>query len=120
MTQRTWLVIAPSKPIHLEKYLQVMRRLEIFLSFAICESIHPLDIRGRTELAKWTKGDFSFYEDVGVFYQLASTPKQKTRASFEPMFSYETVANRFEDILRNWFKKAERLEPVYELYCVLF
>jgi len=118
MTQETWLVIVPSKPTHLEKYLQVMRRLEIFLSFAMCESIHPLGIRGKTEFAKWTKGDFSFYEDVGVFYQLASTPKQKTTASFEPMFRYETVANRFEDILRNWFKKAERLEPIYELYFV--
>jgi len=118
MTQRTWLVIVPSKPIHLEKYLQVMRRLEIFLSFAICEPIHPLDIRGKTEFAKVTKGDYSFCEDVGVFYQLASTPKQRTTASFEPMFSYETIANRFEDILRNWFKKAERLEPIYELYFV--
>lgn len=118
ISQRAWLFIVPSRETSFGELIQIVHRIGVLLSLATGESIYPADIRGQTELAKVTRGDYTFYEDVGAFYQLASTPKQKLTVSFEPMLSYQTVANRFEYMLRNWFRKAEQLEPVYELYFV--
>jgi len=116
VTHKGVIVIAPAREAYFEKYQQIVRRVQDFLSLALGEAVYPLDIEGQTESAKRVIGNHTLYEDVKIFYQLAVVPKQRPLSVFEPLFGYEAIANKFEHLLQNWFGKAEQLAPVYDLY----
>lgn len=118
ITERQWLVINSHKIMHIEKYMQVMRQLEVFFSLMIGRPVHPLEIKGLTKYAKTEIGDYTSFEDIGVFYQLANTLTQQNSTFLEPLVRYQDIKDRFENIISNWFAKAGELEPIYELYFV--
>jgi len=110
------IVIIPAGETHFEKYQQMARRVQDFLSLALGETVYPLDIQGQTESAKWVRGNHTLYEDVKIFYQLPSIPRERRLGVAEPLFKYTDIADKFEQLMQNWFGKAEQLAPVYDLY----
>lgn len=116
ITQRAVIVIIPAKEMHFEKHQQMVRSVQDFLSLAVGEAIYPLDIEGETESAKQVIANHTVYEDVKIFYQLPIVPKERGLGTFEPLFSYKAIAGKFEQLIKNWFGKAEQLAPVYDLY----
>jgi hypothetical protein len=71
-----------------------------------------LDIIGRGEAYKKMIDGTAYYEPIEIVYRLASpqtTPKEK--APFQMLFVFEDIKDKFETFLRNWFAKAESLNP---------
>jgi len=116
VTHKGVIVIAPAEETHFEKYQQLARCVQDFLSLAVGEAICPLEIEGETESAKRVIGNHTLYEDVKIFYQLPVVPKERPLGVFKPLFGYKVIANKLEHLLQNWFGKAEQLAPVYDLY----
>ena len=70
-------------------------------------SIYPLEIKGITDHGT----------EVEVFYPTVIA-RNTTSTILPPRmpFTFKDISDRFEIILRNWFKNARLLEPVYNLY----
>lgn len=110
--QKTQIVVEPSEEKTFDEYLNVIRRIQNFLSLGIMEPVYPLAIQGETEIEP-------SYPPVVEIHQrpLPYTPKAPRRLyPFDMLFTFESISNKFEVFLRNWFEKAYLLEPVYNLY----
>lgn len=55
--------------------------------------------------------------NVEIFYQTTNFvyPLEKI-SPFQILFNYSNIADRFADLISNWFSREENLEPVYDLY----
>jgi len=115
--QRTYIRIEPSEEKSFDEYRDIMYHIRNFLSFGIGEPVYPLAIEGITEANKEIREDKTYYPPVKIFYKQSDIPKApKTVYPFEMLFTFKDISDRFEVFLRNWFEKADLLEPVYDLY----
>ena len=78
-------------------------------------------IEGITEINKRIipiNSDFSpCYPPVKIFYRLMNIPKAyKSLSPYNMLFTLTDISDRFETFLKNWFDKADLLEPFYNLY----
>jgi len=81
------------------------------------EPVYPLTTEGITEVNKVVTNDKIYNTPVEIYYRLPNIPKApKTLLSFEMLFTFEDISEKFENVLKNWFEKAEMLKPVYDLY----
>ncbi|NJE11887.1 HEPN domain-containing protein [Thermococcus sp. LS2] len=108
ISQMTYVGIASSDKRSFNEYLKMVSLIQDFLSLGVGKSVYPLTTIGIT--IEGTKVEV-FYPIVGAHNTTADTvvpPKMP--------FTFKDISSRFEVVLRNWFKKAELLEPVYNLY----
>ena len=107
---KTFIKIECTHKESYEKFKEIMRNFENFLSLVVQEPVYPLVVAGLT-----TSGNSL----ITIFRGFPDAPK-----SFEfphhMLFTYRDVEDKLESLLKNWFKKAELLEPVYELYFDIF
>jgi hypothetical protein len=86
-----------------------------FLTLAITEPVYPLSIEGRIEPNENEPKNVDI--SVGIFYRLLHISELcKDLTSHDMLFTFKDVSEDFGSFLRNWFTKAELLEPVYDLY----
>jgi len=115
--QKTVIKIETSGDKPFEDYTKIMYHIQNFLTLGIMESVYPLAIEGITEVNKKMIKDKVHYLPVEIFYRLPDIPKApKTLLPFVMLFTFKDISDRFESFLRNWFKDADLLEPVYDLY----
>ena len=115
--QNTWIQIEGSEEKPLEYYKKIMNNIQNFLSLGITEPILPMAIEGITEANKEMLGNILRCPPVEIFWKLPDIPKaSKTLLPPDMLFTFEDISNRFEIFLRNWFKKADLLEPIFNLY----
>lgn len=116
--QKTHIVVEPSEEKPFDEYRNIMYRIRNFLSLGVMERVYPLEIKGTTEVNKqMIEEGKAYYPPVEIFYRSPDIPREpKTIYPFEMLFAFESISHRFEAFLRNWFEKAELLEPVYNLY----
>jgi hypothetical protein len=116
--QKTHIVIEPSEEKSFDEYWNIMYRIRNFLSLGVMERVYPLEIKGETEVNKqMIEGSEAYYPLVEIFYQSPDIPRApKTIYPYEMLFTFESISDRFESFLRNWFERMELLEPVYNLY----
>lgn len=94
-----------------------MYHIQNFLTLGITKSVHPLAIKGITEVNKEMINDKTNYPPVEIFYRLSDILKvPKTLPPFDMLFTFKDISGRFESFLRNWFEKLDSLEPIYDLY----
>jgi len=106
VSQRTYVGIASSEMKPFEEYLRMVLLIRDFISLGIGVSTYPIEIKGITEHGT----------EVRVFYPTLSA--HSTAGTIPPfmLFTFKDIADRWETLLRNWFKNARLLEPVYNLY----
>jgi len=115
--QRMYIRIEPSGEKSFDEYLSIMYRIQNFLSLGITEPVYPLVIEGITEVNKVMIDDKTYNPPVKVYYRVSDIPMApKTLLPFDMLFTFKDISDRFEDFLKNWFKKTDLLEPVYNLY----
>ena len=116
--QKTYIKIEASEEKSFEGYMKVMYHIQNFLSLGVTEPVHPLNIEGTTEVNKTVTEDrTTHYPHVEIFYKLTYiSTVSKTLLPFDMLFTFRDISVRFESFLKNWFEKAELLEPVYDLY----
>ncbi len=119
LEQTTFIKIEPAGPLHFNDYQRnICYHIQNFLSLAIGEAILPLIVKGKNKECKTElpKGRV-VYDDIFVFYRVRNlSASLKTLHPFDMFFSFGDIASEFEKCLRNWFSKADVLEPVYDLY----
>ncbi len=118
ITQKTYIQIKALEEKSFEEYMKVMYHIQNFLSLGVMEPVYPLIIEGTAEVCKNMIGDTPYYPPIEIFYRLTniSTTVSKTLLPLDMLFSFRDISDRFEGFLKNWFGKAELLEPVYDLY----
>ncbi|HJH27711.1 MAG TPA: hypothetical protein C5S37_13335 [Methanophagales archaeon] len=105
--QRTYIKIEPSEERSFGEFLNILHHIQNFLSLGTMKPVYPLTIEGITEANN----------PVEIFYSLPYTSKAPMKLPpFDMLFTFKDISDRFEVFLRNWFEKADLLEPVYDLY----
>ena len=114
----TFIKIKPSKSLHFNDYQDICYHIQNFLSLTIGKAIFPIIIKGKSERSstKLQNGK-AVYKDIFIYY--ATNSLFETSSKIHPsdmLFTFSDISGKFENILKNWFEKAEMLKPVYDLY----
>ena len=115
--QRAFINIEFSEEKSFDEYLSLMDHIRNFLSLGVTEPVYPLAIEGITELNKEVIKDKVYYPPVKIFAEQPDIPT--TLRILHPsnmLFTFNDISDKFGMLLKNWFKKADLLEPVYSLY----
>jgi hypothetical protein len=93
----------------LETLGEILYLFRNFLSLAVSGRVFPLIINAQSETDP--------LDEIEVFYQLdhfASDVPDISRSDM--LFTLPEIGERFEEVIGDWFGKAELLEPVVDLY----
>jgi tetratricopeptide (TPR) repeat protein len=91
--------------------------LRSFLSLAVLEPVFPLYLKGKINKNEKNNGVQKNQDEVLIYYGYSDIPDNpKTITQDRMLFSFNDVSDNLEFYLKNWFKKVEILEPVYNLY----
>ncbi|MBI5960161.1 MAG: hypothetical protein HY866_15580 [Chloroflexi bacterium] len=124
MNQATYVEITPDQPMHYNDFQEdVIYHLRNFLSLGTGSAILPIVIIGKNKncTMKISENE-SVPRDVYIFYNPQGSileEKRKIHPS-EKLFYFQDIADNFQTHLQNWFNKAEKLLPVFDLYFGIF
>lgn len=91
--------------------------LRNFLSLAVSKPVYPLILKGKTNENKIIENNQEKFPTVLIYYNFLDMPEKPRDLIRENMFfSFDDVSDNLEFCLKNWFSKADNLEPVYNLY----
>ena len=109
------VTISADKESPLEELFPIVYHLKNFLGLAIGERISILTMEGK-------KTCLEPHEKIRVFsHQTLGEESSMDRFSFyPPPIEYQTISNRLEFYLRNWFNLIEKYEATYELFFATF
>ncbi len=119
LVQTTFLKIEPSVACHIDAYFRdFLYHAQNFISLGVGRAVYPLIMKGKNENCKveLEKGRTA-YNDIEVFYKVKEfqEPSKKLHP-LDMVFLFGDVKDEFEKYLNNWFKRAELILPVYDLY----
>jgi hypothetical protein len=91
--------------------------MQNFLTLAVSEPIFQTEIKGKTESEKIQVGNMEIYESIDVLFRQQSYVLEPIHPLHprQMLFTLQQILNK-KRVLRNWFKRAQDLEPVYNLY----
>ena len=114
----TFIKIKPSKSLHFNDYQDVCYHIQNFLSLAIGKAVFPITIKGKSERCSTkSQNGKAIYPDIFIYYATNSLFETSSKIHpFDMLFTFRDISGKFENILKNWFEKAEMLKPVYDLY----
>jgi hypothetical protein len=108
--ERTLLSVEYPEGKRFGEWSGTLHRLRNFLTLGVGSSVEPLAVRAETD------GD----DSVEIHYRPAGArgeaPSGRNVHRAEMLFTLRDVREDFGRFLGNWFGKAERLGPVYDLY----
>ena len=95
----------------LDELFLIVYHLKNFLSLATGEKISILTMNGEKTCLKP-------YERIEIFsFQTLGEKGSKDRFAWYPLpIEYQTISERLEFYLQNWFNMIEKYEPMYELF----
>lgn len=119
LVQTTFLKVEPLNACHIDEYFgNLLYHIQNFISLGVGKAVYPLGMKGKNENCRVEpeKGRIE-YDEIEVFYggQEFQEVSKKVYSS-EMLFFFGDVKNELEKYLNNWFKKAEVIQPVYDLY----
>ena len=114
----TFIKIKPNKSLHFNDYQDVCYHIQNFLSLAIGKAVFPIIIKGKSERCSTkSQSGKAIYPDIFIYYATNSLFETSSKIyPFDMLFTFRDISGKFENILKNWFEKAEMLKPVYDLY----
>jgi ApeA N-terminal domain 1 len=101
--------IEASEEAVLDDFLRTIARLQDFITFGIGEPTHPIEIQAISEATK-------HHNPVSIYYDTILPKDTRAVAASNMRFSLGQIKEQFEEVIQEWFKKAELLEPIYILY----
>ncbi len=119
LLQTTFIKVEPLRECHLDTYLNnIFYHIQNFISLGVGKAVYPLIVKGKNENCKieLRKGRI-VYNDIEVFYKARDFQEaSKKLHPLDMVFFLGDVRDELEKYLNNWFKKAELIQPVYDLY----
>ena len=118
ISHQAWVTICSEtdeKP--LELFLEVMRRIQDFITLGVGEPVYPLEVEGYSRVKKYVSqnGQENFLP-IQIKYLLPWSRDPKT--SLQPsqmIFTIKAIQDQVETILNRWFDRAEDLKPVLDI-----
>lgn len=108
--QKTFIEIIPDQRLHYSDYQSnIIYHIRNFLTLGIGKPVLPLLMQGRIKSQKITV----------TIYQIikGSTLNKKQEIQRGKMlFRYQDISDNFSNHLKNWFDKAYKMEPIFDLY----
>lgn len=116
--QKTYVRIEPREKISFDEFLNIAYNIQNFLSLAFLSVAHPLIVTGIAE-ENHVPGEEEKNENivVDIFYESQDGhEKSKILTQYDMLFTLGDLQGQLSTFLKNWFKEAELLKPVYDLY----
>lgn len=119
LLQNTFIKIEPPHECHIDEYFRnFFYHIQNFISLGVGKAVYPLIMKGKNDNCRveLEKGRI-VYNDVEVFYRARDFQEaSKKLHPLDMVFFLGDVKDELEKYLNNWFKKAELIQPVYDLY----
>ena len=120
LKRTTFIKIEPEHELHFEEYQNILYHLQNFLSLATMRAIYPLSIKATTEqnkiISPFSNGKVH-YPSIDIFYNvMGKQDLSKKLTHYDMLFTFEDISGQFETYIQNWFGKADKLKPVYDLF----
>jgi hypothetical protein len=109
--QKIFVDVHFSESKSFEQIMSINSLLKYFLSLAVLESVKVLSFEANSANDNRDKMPLKIY-----YKSINAQSEIKKLSSYNILFTYRDVSEEFEHYLRNWFKNAELLRPVYDLY----
>jgi ApeA N-terminal domain 1 len=110
--RKVFLTIEAIEEKHYKKYRKVMAHVRNFLTLGITKPVFPLIMTGII-----SRDDRTIAVSIIGKISSSSTDFLNSNMSWDDMFfTFKDIFGKFELLIKNWFKKAEDLGTVYELY----
>lgn len=108
-----------NKQIHLKRILELLYHLSNFFALASHHPIYAESIKVFTEAKKVVlpPDGKSFQLPIELVYENVNWGVPHDQVSItEMLFEFSKIRSRFDNIMQNWFDKAELLEPINGMY----
>jgi hypothetical protein len=119
LVQNTFIKVEPPRECHIDEYFRnFFYHIQNFISLGVGKAVYPLIMKGKNENCRveLEKGRI-VYNDIEVFYRARDFQEaSKKLHPLDMVFFLGDVKDEFKKYLNNWFKKAELIQPVYDLY----
>ena len=115
---KTYMSLISNTLRPIEYFLDLVFKLHNFLSFAIDKTISIDSIIGYSseitqEIGEGKKGEIP----IKIYYQSIPYTEEKSKNYWPDMlFSYQEIADEFEEILTKWIENYDVYEPAFNLY----
>lgn len=110
VTQSTFIDIEPDKPQSFAELSKIQHNVSIFMSLAMSQATYPItEVMSSDRSLVPVSVHYSPNVDTAVY-------KAKAMPAYQMLFKFEDIFADFENVLQNWFSKAEKLDAVYKLY----
>ena len=115
--EKTCIKIEAAEEKSFEELMEMSHRIQQFLSLAMGEPVHPLDIKGVTETEDERRAERIYNPPVDIFSRIPFfNPVTRPLHPKDILFTFREISDRFGNMLRNWIEKSELFEPVYDLH----
>jgi hypothetical protein len=117
ISYETRVEITPAEEKSFEEYLELIRRVQNFLSLSMGGPVFPLKIIGSAKANQELVDQSTLYPPVNIYYLTPWWPSTiKEIHFFEMLFPLPAIADDFQKYLKNWLEKYQLLTPVINLY----
>lgn len=118
LKQKIIFNIKPPIPLGLDACVNgLCYKLQCFLSLAIGEPIYPIIIQARYHSALKEQKDKPYNNEVSIYFKMGREIKDSNNIHPRAMiFSLNDIRENLENYLNNWFKRAEDIRPLYDLF----
>jgi hypothetical protein len=114
LEQETRLIIGSDTPLNLDETIErVITNIRRFFALAAFKPVQPTKVTG----VLVNVDEYNLNREVQILYSPSN--QQILESEWLPgqlRFTYSDIADEISEILEQWFTKADRLEPLYELY----
>lgn len=117
LKQNTYIEIIPNENKPFNEYKkQILFNIQNFLSLGIGEPLSPLKMIGKIKESTLEDDEVN-YINIEIYYPTITAHLPiKQLDTYEMFFSLDDISGNFEECLNNWFRKYEKLKPVFQLY----
>jgi len=115
--QKAWIEIVTKEEKSFDEYTSIMYHIQNFMSLGTARPIYTVEIDGRTEANQELVEGKALHLPIKIYYKQWGVPRQQEDLHpFDMLFTLNDILGDFRDYLGHWLEKADRLEPVYNLY----
>jgi hypothetical protein len=115
LIEKSFVDIETTTDIDFEQFMEVSSKLQQFLTLAINKPIWIQNLW----ISVPNAGEENSTVEVFLEIQKHLLGNGKLIHPTEMPFSFDTISNKFERLLQNWFEKSPFLRPIFNLYFAL-
>jgi hypothetical protein len=119
LSQKAWVTIQKNTgEMHLRKFLEVIRRIQDFLTLAVSYPVFPNEVEGYTNNKKIILNNEKEHNTpIKIIYNRPW--QQKNIRQIHPsemLFTLKTIEGCLESSLQKWFTNDKKIKPVLDVY----